>query len=288
MPSSQATSVSFEFFPPRSPAASAALDLTVARLARLGPAFMTVTYGAGGSTSDPTLAAVLRIQRTHGIPTASHLTFVATPIWEVASYAARLKEEGITRVVALRGDAPAGRASDKYGGPGFFRSSPAFIASLKTAWDFDISISAYPEKHPDANSSEGDIDMLARKADAGASRAITQFFFDNDIYFRFRDEAAAEGVSIPIVPGVLPVMDFSKMAGFAARCGASVPGWLGERFAAASTPEDSRKIGQEVFIRQIEGLIAGGVEHVHVFTLNDAEYSEAACAALRLGEAVVA
>ena len=281
--SGKRAAVSFEFFPPRSEKARVALDHAVGQLAPLGPKFMTVTYGAGGTTTDPTLQAVLKIQRETGIQTASHLTFVSTPIWDVATYAARLKEEGVGHVVALRGDPPAGKPADKYGGPGFFRSSPAFIASLKTAWGFDISISAYPEKHPDAPSSEGDIDMLARKADAGASRAITQFFFDNDTYFRFLDEADDAGVRIPIVPGVLPVLDFAKMTNFAARCGANVPSWMAERFAGVTDPVESRKIGLDIFIKQIDGLLAEGVDQIHIFTLNEADYVVAACAALPLG-----
>ena len=278
-------SVSFEFFPPRSDKAREALDRTAGRLAKLGPAFMTVTYGAGGTTSDPTLNAVLAIQRATGVPTASHLTYVSTPIFQVATYAEQLRANGITHVVALRGDPPPGKPGDRHGGAGFYHSTPAFVASLNRVWGFDISVSAYPEPHPDTPSAEGGIEMLARKEDAGAKRAITQFFFDNDIYFRFLDKAAAEGVVIPVVPGVLPVMDFEKMKGFAARCGASVPVWLHERFAGVTSPGENRKIGQDVFNRQIEGLIAGGAPHVHLFTLNDAEMPEAACRALGLGGA---
>jgi methylenetetrahydrofolate reductase (NADPH) len=273
------TTVSFEFFPPRSDKARDALDDVLRRIMPFGPQFVSVTYGAGGTTSDPTLQSVLHIARQFRVPTASHLTYVATPIWEVASYAERLKAEGISRVVGLRGDAPAGRPTDRYGGPGFFRSTPAFIASLLKVWDFDISIAAYPEKHPDATYPEGDIEMLAMKADAGARRAITQFFFDNDTFFRFRDEAVAEGVSIPILPGVLPILDFQRMTGFAARCGASVPEKLRRRFEGVAPP-DQRKVAEEVFVSQIEGLVAGGVDHLHIFTLNEAEMTGLACRTL--------
>lgn len=269
--------VSFEFFPPRSEKARESLDHVLARLAPYDPAFVSVTYGAGGSTSDPTLETVLHIHRDLGLPVASHLTYVSTPIWDVAAYAGKLRDAGISRVVALRGDPPATKPSDRYGGPGFFRSTPAFIASLLKVWDFDISISAYPEKHPDATYPEGDIEMLAMKADAGARRAITQFFFDNAIFLRFRDEAARTGVAIPIIPGLLPILDFQKMCGFAARCGASVPQWLQRRFEGLATPEAVRAASREVLAEQIAGLRAEGVNQFHIFTLNEAELTEAAC-----------
>jgi methylenetetrahydrofolate reductase (NADPH) len=276
-------SVSFEFFPPRSDKARVALSETAERLAKLGPAFMTVTYGAGGTTSDPTLNAVLDIQGRTGVPTASHLTYVSTPIYQVATYAESLKAAGIGHVVALRGDPPPGKPGDRHGGAGFYHSTPAFVASLNKAWGFDISVSAYPEKHPDTPSAEGDIDMLARKQDAGAKRAITQFFFDNDIFFKFRDDADAEGVTIPVVPGVLPIMDFVKMTGFAARCGASVPDWLHARFAGVTDAAEAKKIASDVLAKQVEGLMAGGCEHIHVFTLNDWAMTEELCRATGLG-----
>jgi methylenetetrahydrofolate reductase (NADPH) len=265
--------ISFEFFPPRSDAARVKFDATVAALTALDPLFMTVTYGAGGTTTAPTLDAVTRIAAT-GIPVASHLTFVSTPIWEVARYAGQLRDAGITHVVALRGDPPPGKPGDRYGGAGFFHSSPAFVASLKTAWGFDISVSAYPEKHPDALSSDGDIEMLAKKQDAGASRAITQFFFDNDVYYRFRDEAAAIGVDMPIIPGLLPILDFAKMQNFAARCGASVPAWLIERLEGVPT-SDAIRIAEDLLVSQAEDLIAHGVPQLHVFTLNEVPLTSA-------------
>lgn len=275
--------VSFEFFPPRSASAELELAATAKRLAALRPQYMTVTYGAGGTTADPTLKAVLAIAEETGVPVASHITFVSTPIWEVASYAQKLCDAGIDRVVALRGDPPKDRVPDRYGGPGFFRSSPAFVASLSTAWGFDISVSAYPEKHPDTPSADGDVDMLARKADAGASRALTQFFFDNAIYYRFLDAASAAGVAIPVYPGVLPIHDFDKMQGFARRCGASVPQWLIERFAAYDAPADRRRVSEEIFLAQAEDLIANGVAHIHVFTLNEPTFSERLCGSLPIG-----
>ena len=275
--------VSFEFFPPRTPKAEQDLAEVSLRLAALGPDFMTVTYGAGGTTADPTLKAVLSIAEQTGVPMASHITFVSTPIWEVATYAQKLRDAGIDRVVALRGDPPKDRPADRYGGPGFFRSSPAFVASLKTAWGFDISVSAYPETHPDTPTAEGDIDMLARKADAGASRALTQFFFDNDLYYRYLDAADDEGIAIPIHPGVLPILDFAKMQGFAARCGASVPKWLIDKFAAFEKPEDQRRVSEEVFLAQVEDLLANGVAHIHVFTLNEVSFSELLCRSFPLG-----
>jgi methylenetetrahydrofolate reductase (NADPH) len=277
--------LSFEFFPPRSDTAKRQFAATVDRLAALGPDLMTVTYGAGGSTADPTLEAVLTIRNRCSVPVASHLTYVSTPIWEVATFAQRLADEGIVHVVALRGDPPRGRPRDHFGGAGFYHSSPAFVASLKTLWGFDISVSAYPEKHPDTPTSEGDIEMLGRKQDAGASRAITQFFFDNAVYYRFRDDAAAEGVTMPVVPGLLPILDFEKMCGFAARCGASVPAWLHARFAGAAGV-DAAKIAEAVLIEQAADLIANGVDHLHIFTLNEAAMTERLSTALGLGAAI--
>ena len=277
-------SVSFEFFPARSDEARAKLRKTVRELSKFSPKFLTVTYGAGGSTYDGTYDTVVDIHQDTGIDTASHLTFVATPAWRLATLARKLTQAGITRVVALRGDAPKGRAPDLYGGPGFFRSTPAFIAFLKQTGAFDISVAAYPEKHPDAPSLEADLDMLAHKCEAGADRAITQFFFENEDYYRFRDLAHVRGINVPIVPGILPIVDFSKMVSFAARCRASVPDRLAARFEQAA-PNDHGRIAVEVLSEQLSDLAAHGVAHFHIFTLNQTELTVAACHALGLSGA---
>ncbi|MEE9588221.1 MAG: methylenetetrahydrofolate reductase [Hyphomicrobiaceae bacterium] len=276
--------VSFEFFPARSPEAQSRLRDTARQLKPFSPAFLTVTYGAGGSTYDGTFDTVVDLYRDSGIDTASHLTFVATPAWKLATFARKLKQAGVGRVIALRGDAPKGRAPDLYGGPGFFRSTPAFISFLKQTGDFEISVAAYPEKHPDAPSLEADLDMLAHKCGAGADRAITQFFFNNDDYYRFLDLAQKRGITAPIVPGILPILDFEKMTSFAARCRASVPQSLADRFEGADSA-DHLKVAAEVICEQVRDLAENGVEHFHIFTLNQAGMTIKACEALGLNGA---
>ncbi len=277
--------VSFEFFPPRSEKARARLDAAMERLKHYGPRFVTVTYGAGGSTSAGTLEAVVHLSRTFGIETASHLTFVATPMWEVTTYARRLRENGIRHVVALRGDPPKGGRRDLYGGAGFFRSTPAFITAIRQIGDFEISVAAYPEKHPDAPTLEADIDMLALKCESGASRAITQFFFDNDLYWRFLERVRARGIAVPVVPGILPVLDYDKMRQFARMCGATVPAAMASRFEALEQPEDRLKLAGELVCEQVSALAQGGVTAYHFFTLNDARLPALACDCLGLDKA---
>ncbi len=279
---SSKTTVSFEFFPARSVETRVKLRKIALVLSQFSPKFLTVTYGAGGSTYGGTYDTVVDLYQHTGIPTASHLTFVATPAWKLATLARTLSQAGVTRVVALRGDAPKGRAPDLYGGPGFFRSTPAFIAFLKQAGAFDISVAAYPEKHPDAPSLEADLDMLAHKCEAGADRAITQFFFENEDFYRFLDLAQKRGIHVPIVPGILPIVDFSKMVSFAERCRARVPEKLATRFERAP-PSDHGRISVEILGEQLSDLAAHGVDQFHIFTLNQIELTAAACDALGLG-----
>lgn len=261
---------SFEFFPPKTDAAAAALDSVAAHLAALEPEYFTVTYGAGGSTRDGTLATAARIQGATGVPVAAHLTYMTTPRDALMAYAAALADAGIRRVVALRGDLPEGKAYRDFAGPGYFQSTPEFIEALRAAHGFDILVAAYPEMHPDAASPQADLATLAEKCAAAGpgAAAITQFFFDNAPYWNLAARARAAGITAPIVPGLLPVTDFAGMTRFAARCQASVPGWLqgalAERGPAA------------VLAEQIRALAEGGVEHVHVYTLNRADVVEAA------------
>lgn len=271
--------VSFEFFPPKTDHGRAQLIETAKELALLKPAFMTVTYGAGGSTRAWTMETAQRIQQETGIPTAAHLTCVNTFKNGIHDMARELWDGGIRHIVALRGDIPQIDAPLDYGNPDYYHFANELVAGLKTLHDFEISVAAYPEKHPDAPDMATDIINLKRKCDAGATRAITQFFFDNKTYFDFVEKARAAGITTPIVPGVLPISNFEKMLSFAKSCGAAVPGWLRTIFEET---EDPNAAAQEALITQVQGLAARGVPHIHFYTLNRADLTTAACKALRL------
>ena len=273
-------SVSFEFFPASDPAMDATLWQSVQRLAPLAPRFASVTYGADGSTRDRTHALVTRIQTDTDLVGAPHLTCVGASREEVLEIARRYWDEGVRHIVALRGDAPQG--SDTYTPhPGGFAYGADLVAGLRSVADFDISVAAYPETHPEAASAAADLDNLRRKIDAGANRAITQFFFDNDDYLRFRDRCAAVGIGISIVPGILPITRFPQVTRFAARCGAKIPQWLADRFAGLDNdPETRRLIAANVAIEQVSRLREQGVNEFHFYTLNRAELTYAICHAL--------
>ena len=273
-------SVSFEFFPASDPAMDATLWQSVQRLAPLAPRFASVTYGADGSTRDRTHALVKRIQTDTDLVGAPHLTCVGASREEVLDIARRYWDEGVRHIVALRGDAPQG--SDTYTPhPGGFAYGADLVAGLRSVADFDISVAAYPETHPEAASAAADLDNLRRKIDAGANRAITQFFFDNDDYLRFRDRCAAVGIGISIVPGILPITRFPQVTRFAARCGAKIPQWLADRFAGLDNdPETRRLIAANVAIEQVSRLREQGVNEFHFYTLNRAELTYAICHAL--------
>lgn len=273
-------SVSFEFFPASDPAMDATLWQSVQRLAPLAPRFASVTYGADGSTRDRTHALVKRIQTDTDLVGAPHLTCVGASREEVLEIARRYWDEGVRHIVALRGDAPQG--SDTYTPhPGGFAYGADLVAGLRSVADFDISVAAYPETHPEAASAAADLDNLRRKIDAGANRAITQFFFDNDDYLRFRDRCAAVGIGISIVPGILPITRFPQVTRFAARCGAKIPQWLADRFAGPDNdPETRRLIAANVAIEQVSRLREQGVNEFHFYTLNRAELTYAICHAL--------
>jgi methylenetetrahydrofolate reductase (NADPH) len=274
-------SVSFEFFPPGDAAMAATLWESVQRLAPLAPRFVSVTYGADGSTRERTHDLVTRVQRDTQLTSAPHLTCVGASREEVLAIARRYWAEGIRHIVALRGDPPAGAAAYEPHAQGFAYASD-LVAGLRTVADFDISVAAYPEVHPEARSAELDLDNLKRKVDAGATRAITQFFYDNDLYFRFRDRCAAAGINVSIVPGILPITRFPQVTKFAASCGATIPGWLAERFAGLENdPETRRLIAANVAIQQVTRLRErGGVSEFHFYTLNRAELTYAICHAL--------
>jgi methylenetetrahydrofolate reductase (NADPH) len=276
----QPVAVSFEFFPPADAAMEETLWRSVERLAPLQPRFVSVTYGADGSTRERTHQVVARIGRETGLTAAPHLTCVGAERESVLEVARGYWLEGIRHIVALRGDPPAG-TSEYRPHPAGFAHALDLVRGLRTVGNFDISVAAYPEKHPEARDAESDLVHLQEKLDAGATRAITQFFFDNDAFLRFRDRCVARGISAPLVPGILPITRMPQMLRFAARCGASVPAWLQERFAGLDDDPDTRKLIAAAFaIGQVEQLVREGVHEFHFYTLNRADLAFAICHAL--------
>ena len=275
-------SVSFEFFPPADAAMEATLWSSIERLQPLVPRFVSVTYGADGSTRTRTHQVVSRIQRETPLTGAPHLTCIGANRGEVLDIARRYWDEGIRHIVALRGDPPQG-APRHEPHPAGFAYAADLVAGLRRVADFDISVAAYPETHPEAASAELDLANLKRKIDAGATRAITQFFFDADVFLRFRDRCAAAGIRAPIVPGILPITRFPQVRRFAERCGATIPRWLEERFRGLEDdPETRRLIAASVAIEQVKTLERYGVRDFHFYTLNRAELTFAICHALGL------
>ncbi len=276
--------VSFEFFPPNSEEMEKILWESIERLAPLAPNFVSVTYGAGGTTRERTHATVKRILAETPLTPAAHLTCVAATREEIDAIVRSYHAAGVRHIVALRGD-PAGGAGTKYAPhPGGYLNAADLTAGIKRiASDFEISVSAYPEKHPDSPTVEADIDMLKAKVDAGATRAITQFFFENDLYFRYLDRVRARGIEIPIVPGILPVQNFKATTGFAQRCGASIPAWLAERFSGLEHDPATRKlIAAAVAAEQVVDLVDRGVTTFHFYTMNRADLVFAICHLLGL------
>ncbi|MFP4314379.1 MAG: methylenetetrahydrofolate reductase [Alphaproteobacteria bacterium] len=271
--------ISFEYFPPKSDKAAENLWTAMDNLALLDPAFMTVTYGAGGSTRDGTLATLKKARDAYGIPLASHLTFINTTKEELAALTDNLWHENIHHIVALRGDMPGDLQWPLDDDRNYYQYTSDFVEGLRAQHPFEISVGCYPEKHPDAPSLDADIIALKKKCDAGASRAITQFFFDNDLFYTFREICAKAGITTPIVPGLLPIHDFKSMCGFAAKCQTSVPVWLHEKFEGKSE-NDAKKYATELLIHQSEDLAANGIEHIHYYTLNKADITTQACLAL--------
>jgi methylenetetrahydrofolate reductase (NADPH) len=272
--------VSFEFFPPGDAEMEATLWRSVQRLAPLAPRFVSVTYGADGSTRARTHQLVTRIQRETPLTGAPHLTCVGASRGEILDIARQYRDEGIRHIVALRGDPTQGTTRYEPRSDGFAYASD-LVAGLKTVADFDISVAAYPEVHPEASSAQLDLDNLKRKLDAGATRAITQFFYDVEVFLRFRDRCAAAGIRAPVVPGILPITRFPQVQRFAARCGASIPGWLADRFTGLDDDPDTRRlIAASVAIDQVQTLERHGVRDFHFYTLNRAELTYAICHAL--------
>jgi methylenetetrahydrofolate reductase (NADPH) len=278
-------SVSFEFFPPKTPEMEATLWSSIERLAPLGPSFVSVTYGAGGSTRERTHNTVARIVRESHLKLkpAAHLTCVAATKEEVDGVVRDYHAAGVRHIVALRGDPVGGPGTQYEAHPGGYAQACDLIEGIRKVGDFEISVSAYPEKHPEAASLDADIDALKKKIDAGATRAITQFFFDNELYLRYMDQVRAKGIDIPIVPGILPVQNFTQTASFAARTGASVPDWLAARFEGLEKDVATRKlVAAAVAAEQVLDLVDRGVSDFHFYTMNRADLVYAICHLLGL------
>jgi len=284
--------VSFEFFPPNDDAMAGQLWKAVERLAPLRPDFVSVTYGADGSTRSRTHECVLRMLRETELRVAPHLTCVGASREEVLGIAQDYWRSGVRQMVALRGDLPGGGAAGGSAGggsasggaaPSGFKYAADLVAGLRQTANFDISVAAYPEGHPESGTVEADIENLRRKIDAGANRAITQFFFDTDVFLRYRDRCAASGIAVNIVPGILPITRFPQLLRFAERCGTAVPDWLRSRFDGLDDDAETRRmIAAHIAIEQVQRLRHHGVEEFHFYTLNRAELTYAICHAMGL------
>ncbi|UYN96009.1 MAG: methylenetetrahydrofolate reductase [NAD(P)H] [Enhydrobacter sp.] len=274
----QRLEVSFEFSPPKTETAERTLWETVTRLTPLRPTFFSVTYGAGGSTRQRTHETVARLKRETGIDAAAHLTCVGATCGEIDDVARAYWDAGIRHIVALRGDPPPEMGGRYRAHPGGYENAAALVAGLKRIGEFQISVAGYPEKHPDSADAKADLDNLKRKVDAGADRCITQFFFEADDFLRFRDAAAAAGIDVPIVPGVMPVSNFKGILRMAGLCGSKVPAWLASLFDGLDDDVETR--------RMIAATVAGdlcrrlrdeGVDRFHFYTLNRADLTFAIC-----------
>ncbi|WP_299670579.1 methylenetetrahydrofolate reductase [NAD(P)H] [uncultured Roseobacter sp.] len=272
-------SVSFEVFPPRSIDASFKLWETAQALAPLEPRFFSVTYGAGGSTRDLTHDAAYTLHKSSGLPVAAHLTCVGASKAETLAIAQRFATAGITDIVALRGDAPEGQ--DHFTPhPDGFANSVELIEALAQSGQFTLRVGAYPEQHPEAATQAANIDWLKAKIDAGAAEAITQFFFEAESFLRFRDACAAAGITAPITPGILPIINWQSARKFALRCGATVPAWLDQAFDAAIRDERHDLLATAVCTELCSDLVDEGVESLHFYTLNRPDMTREICHAL--------
>ncbi len=269
--------VSFEFSPPKTPEAEEQLWLAIRKLEPLAPAFVSVTYGAGGSTRERTHATVKRIVQETSLAPAAHLTCVSSPRAEIDEIVQAYWDAGVRHIVALRGDMPdmAGRYTQHTDG---YISTPELIEGIRRIGPFEVSVSCYPERHPDSQSFGHDLDLLKRKVDAGASRAIGQFCFDSDTVARLRDNAAAEGISVPIIPGLMPTTNFKGVMRMAQRCGARVPDWLTRVHEGLDDNLESRRIvAAAVMAEQVAELHARGFDQFHFYTLNQPDLTFASC-----------
>lgn len=271
--------ISFEFFPPQTLEASFRLWDTVQSLAPLDPRFVSVTYGAGGTTRDLTRDAVTTLHKSSGLPVAAHLTCVNASRAETMQIARDFAKSGVTEIVALRGDPPKGEGHFTPH-PDGFANSCELIAALADTGDFTIRVGAYPDKHPDAASQQADITWLKRKIDAGATEALTQFFFEAETFFRFRDACEKAGIDAPITPGILPIENWKGARNFAKRCGATIPAWLDDAFEKALRDGREDLLATALCAELCSDLIDGGVDSLHFYTLNRPELTRDVCHAL--------
>jgi methylenetetrahydrofolate reductase (NADPH) len=265
--------ISFEFFPPKTAEMEKSLWETIQRLEPLAPKFVSVTYGAGGSTRERTHSTIARILGETTLTPAAHLTCVGAPKGEIDEVVARYHEAGVRHIVALRGDPAGGIGTAYVAHPDGYQSSADLVAGIKRRYpDIEVSVSAYPEKHPESRDFDADIDMLQAKVDAGAARAITQVFFDNNLYLRYLDRVRARGISIPVVPGVMPMHNFKQARGFVTKAGTTVPEWLAEKFDGLDDDAETRKlVAATVAADQVRKLTKEGVDTFHFYTMNRAD-----------------
>lgn len=279
--------VSFELFPPKNDDALEGFDRTVDRLAAAGPEYFSVTYGAGGTTRHRTRGIVERVGRKTGLPVAHHLTCVGASRAEIDAQARELWEAGIRRIVALRGD-PQGGGSYTPPADGYPFAADLVEGLMRVA-DFDVSVAAYPEVHPEAASAEADLDNLKRKLDAGARCAITQYAFDTEMVLRFIDRARAAGIDAPIIPGVMPVSHFGGLKRFSEKCGATIPDWLAARFEGLDEEPQARgMVAAAIAAEQCRRFAEAGLDEVHIYTLNKADIAVALCRTLGVDDAAPA
>jgi methylenetetrahydrofolate reductase (NADPH) len=278
----QDISFSFEFFPPKTDAMEETLWRSIERLAPLVPDFVSVTYGAGGSTRERTHATIARILRETPLAPAAHLTCVGASRAEVDAVIRTYRDLGVHRIVALRGDPPAGAGTKFEAHPEGYHGSPELVAGIREIGGFDVSVACYPEKHPQSPSIDSDLAILRRKVEAGAIEAITQFFFENDTFERYVERVRRAGINVPVVPGILPIHSFTQMVTFAGKAGASVPAWLRARFEAIPETDTNgrRQLAAEIAADQVTDLIARGYHRIHIYTLNRAELTLAVYDAL--------
>ena len=278
------TSISFEFFPPKSAETEVKLWDVINELSVIGPDFVSITYGAGGSTRDRTHKCVKHIATKTDLKPAAHLTCVAASKSEVDEVIEDYANAGVKHIVALRGDMPDMAAFSPH--PDGYGGSVELVESLAKREGFDITVSAYPEKHPESESMQTDIDLLRAKIDAGATRAITQFVFDTEQYYRFRDLLADNQINIPVIPGIMPTTNFKGVLRMSEACGASVPEWMKNKFDGLDEDLESRRaLAIEIAIDQCRDLINSGFENLHFYTLNQATVTKAVCNALCLAKA---
>jgi methylenetetrahydrofolate reductase (NADPH) len=275
--------VSFEFFPPKTERMEEALWAAIRRLEPLRPKFVSVTYGAGGSTRERTHNTVARLARETALVPAAHLTCVAATRGEVNEVASAYKRAGVKHIVALRGDPSEGVGSRYVPHPSGYANAADLVAGLQDVGGFEISVAGYPEKHPESADVAADLDNLKAKVDAGACRVITQFFFDNTHYLRFLEAARAKGIWAPIVPGIVPIHNFKQVAGFAGRCGAAIPSWLARRFDGLDNDvQTTHLVAAAVAAEQVMDLVDQGIRQFHFYTLNRADLVYAICHLLGL------